>query len=327
MQLFKRKAKSNSRVGLAIQSDQLVLAHVDIRKGEPYLLHGRTAALESEKEAGKALEKLVKELELDGKQVSYVLSPDDYHLHLLEAPKVEPEELRAAVRWKVKDLLEMKVDDAAIDVFPVPKEAYRGREMVYVVASQKSRIKNLVQMINNAGLEMAVIDIPELVMNNITRRFIDDSNGVAFMDLRRTGSTMNISLAGDMYLTRRINTQLDPEVMQSPEWSSLKDRLVLEIQRSLDYYESQMGRPQITRIVVAHRQHDTEALTSELNDLLAAQVLPLDMSAHMQGDEPLTPEFQQLALTAIGATLRGLKKPESNNSDKDGAEQNSQEAA
>lgn len=310
MQLFKRNKKSNSRVGLAIQSDQLVLAHVDIRKGEPYLLHGRTQQLDSEKEAGKALAKLVKELGLDGKQVSYVLSPQDYHLHLVEAPKVEPDELRAAVRWKIKDLLDMKVDDAAIDVFPVPKEAYRGRDMVYVVAAQKSRVRNLVEMVTAAGLEMAVIDIPELVMNNITRRFIDDSNGVAFMDLRLTGSTMNISLAGDMYLTRRINTQLDSDVMQSPEWDSLKDRLVLEIQRSLDYYESQMGRPQITRIVVAQRHHDTKALTGELNELLAAQVSALDLADYMQGDDELSPEYQQLALTAIGATLRGLKKPQ-----------------
>jgi len=327
MQLFKRKAKSNSRIGLAIQSDRLVLAHVDIRKGEPYLLHGRSVALESEKDAGKALEKLVKELDLDGKQVSYVLSPQDYHLHLVEAPKVEAEELRAAVRWKVKDLLDMKVEDAAIDVFQVPKEAYRGRDMVYVVASQKSRVKNLVEMVTSASLEMAVIDIPELVMNNITRRFLDDSNGVAFMDLRRTGSTMNISLAGDMYLTRRINTQLDPEVMRSAEWPGLKDRLVLEIQRSLDYYESQMGRPQITRIVVAQRQHDTKELTDELNELLAAQVTPLNLSDHMQGDETLTTEYQQIALTAIGATLRGLKKPQSSDSGKSDADSASQEAA
>ena len=327
MQLFKRKAKSNSRVGLAIQSDQLVLAHVDIRKGEPYLLQGRSVALESAKQAGKALAKLVKDLDLDGKQVSYVLAPEDYHLHLAEAPKVEADELRAAVRWKVKDLLDMKVDDAAIDVFPVPKDAYRGRDMVYVVASQKSRIQSLVEMINQAGLEMAVIDIPELVMNNITRRFIDDSNGIAFMDLRRSGSTMNISLNGDMYLTRRINTQLDPDVIRSPDWPSLKDRLVLEIQRSLDYYESQMGRPQITRIVVAQRQHDTRELTRELDELLAAQVAPLDLADFMRGDEELTPDYQQLALTAIGATLRGLKKPEQGSGPEDTSESASQEAA
>jgi hypothetical protein len=39
------------------------------------------------------------------------------------------------MHWKVKDLLDLKVDDAAIDVFPVPDDAYLGRKMAYVVAT------------------------------------------------------------------------------------------------------------------------------------------------------------------------------------------------
>lgn len=156
-----------------------------------------------------------------------------------------------------------------------------------------------------------MIDIPELAMNNVANCFIDDSNGVAFMDLRRTGSTMNISVEGTLYLTRRINTQLDPEVMQSEEWPTLKDRMVLEIQRSLDYYESQMGRPQINRIVLAQRQNDSAELTAELDQLLAAQVVSLDLAGLMESKEELTSQFQQQGLTAIGATLRGLKKAKS----------------
>jgi MSHA biogenesis protein MshI len=308
MQLFKRKAKSSTRVGLSLQSDQLILAHLDVRSGQPVLLQGRHKAVESARDAGKELGKLVRDLELDGKQVSCVLAPRDYQLHLVEAPNVEADELRSAVRWKIKDLLEMKVEEAAIDVFPVPDDAYRGRKMVYVVASLKSRIRQLVEQVSEAGLELAVIDIPELAMNNVTSCFVDDSNGVAFMDLRRTGSTMNISVDGTLYLTRRINTQLDPEVMQSADWATLKDRLVLEIQRSLDYYESQMGRPQINRIVLAQRQTDSAELTAELDQLLAAKVSSLDLAESLDSEEELTSEFQQLGLTAIGATLRGLKK-------------------
>lgn len=310
MQLFKKKSKSRNRVGLVVQPDQLMLAHVAVRDGAPYLLHGRRVALESAKDAGSELHKLVKELDLEGEQVSVVLNPRDYNLHLVEAPSVEEHELRAAVRWKIKDLLDMKVEEAAIDVFPVPEDAYRGRKMVYVVAAQNARIRSMVEMVAAAGLELAVIDIPELAMNNIVNCMIDDSNGVAFMDLRRTGSTMNISVDGVLYLTRRINTQLEPEVMQSSEWATLKDRLVLEIQRSLDYYESQMGRPPINRIVIAQRQVDSQELTAELNELLAAQVTSLNLADHMQGDEDLTSEFQQTALAALGATLRGMKKIE-----------------
>jgi MSHA biogenesis protein MshI len=82
--------------------------------------------------------------------------------------------------------------------------------------------------------------------------------------------------------------------MQSIEWESLKDRLVLEIQRSLDYYESQMGQIPINRIVIAQRQYDGAALAAELNDMLSAQVSVLSLTDHLNSTTQLTPESQQI---------------------------------
>ncbi len=308
MQFFKKKAKSSSRVGVVVSSDQLAVAHMGERDGAPFLIGFERVALKAERDAAKALAKMVKDMDLEDKQCSFVLNRKDYNLHLVEAPEVEPSELRAAVRWKIKDLLDMKVEDAAIDVFRVPEDAYRGREMVYVVASLKSRISNIVNMVTDSGLELAVIDIPELVMLNLTNHYVDDENGVAFLDLRRNGSTMNITRNGELYLSRRINTQLDPEVMQSPERESLKDRLVLEIQRSLDYYESQMGQEAINRMVIAQRQHDGAAMAQALNGLLAAQVSVLNIAEHLDSADELTTEDQQIGMAAIAATLRGGEK-------------------
>lgn len=320
MQLFRKKAKSTSRVGMIIAGDKLAVAHVEERNGEPYLLDCQRFAVPSDKDAPKVLGKAVKEMHLQDRQCSFVLNRKDYNLHLVEAPEVEPEELRDAVRWKIKDLLDMKVDEAAIDVFEVPEDAYRGRKMVYVVAAHKNRIKNIVDLVTESGLELAVIDIPELVMHNLARHYIADEDGVAFMDLRRTGSTMNISRNGDLYLTRRINTQLDPDVMQTPDWEGLRDRLILEVQRSLDYYESQMGKSPINRIVISQRQYDTQAMVESLNGLLTAQITSLDLSELLDGDVELNPEAQQICMSAIGATLRGGKK-------KTEAETRTQEAA
>lgn len=308
MQFFKKKAKSNSRVGVVVSSDQLAVAHMGDRDGAPYLIDFERVALQSERDAGKALSNLVKSMEVEDKQCSFVLNRKDYNLHLVEAPEVEASELRAAVRWKIKDLLDMKVEDAAIDVFQVPGDAYRGREMVYVVAALNSKIKNIVSMVTESGLELAIIDIPELAMKNLSTCFVDDSNGAAFMDLRRNGSTMNITRNGELYLSRRINTQLDPDVMKSPDWESVKDRLSLEIQRSLDYYESQMGQSPINQIVLAQRQHDGGAMAETLNGLLAADVKVLDLSGHLKSEKELSPEIQQIGMAAIGATLRGKGK-------------------
>lgn len=296
-----------------VQSDQLVLAHVEQRNGAPYVLDCKHIALESAKDAPAVLEDLVKEMDLEGTQCSFVLNPKDYNLHLVESPNVEPDELRSAVRWKIKDLLDMKIDDAAIDVFQVPEDAYRGRDMVYVIASLKSKIRSIAEMVSASGLELAVVDIPELVMKNISTGFINDDNGVAFMDLRRTGSTMNISRDDSLYLTRRINTQLDPDVMKAHDWETLKDRLVLEIQRSLDYYESQMGKSPINQIIIAPRQHDSAAMADSLNEMLNGAVSVLDMANLLESDVELTNEMQQICLPVIGATLRGgkrLEKPE-----------------
>lgn len=293
-----------------VQSDQLVLAHVEQRGGLPYVLNCKRIALESAEDAPAVLESLVKELDIEGTQCSYVLNPKDYNLHLVEAPNVEAGELRSAVRWKIKDLLDMKIDDAAIDVFQVPEDAYRGRDMVYVIASLKSKIRSIAEMVSASGLELAIVDIPELVMKNVSTCFVNDDNGVAFMDLRRTGSTMNISWEDSLYLTRRINTQLDPDVMKAADWETLRDRLVLEIQRSLDYYESQMGKSPINQIVIAPRQHDSIAMAQSLNEMLSGAVSVLDMADRLRSDVELTPEIQQLCLPVIGATLRGSKKQE-----------------
>ncbi len=130
MQFFKKKAKSSSRVGLVVSSDQLAVAHMGERNGAPYRIACERVALQSEKDADKALAKIVKTMEVEGKQCSYVLNRKDYNLHLVEAPEVEDSELRAAVRWKIKDLLDMKLGDAAIDAFKVPGDAYRGRGLL-----------------------------------------------------------------------------------------------------------------------------------------------------------------------------------------------------
>lgn len=310
MQLFNRKPKQQSRVGVASVPGKLAIAHLEQRQGKPYLLDSRVFDLESKEQLAELLDKSVKKMDMEDKQCSYVLSPDEYSLHLVEAPNVEPEELRAAVRWSVKDLLDMKIDDAAIEVFPVPDDAYRGRKMVYVVATAKSRIQKIVEMVTAADLELAIIDIPELAMKNIVNSFVDDSSGVAFMDLRRNGSTMNITNDGNLYLTRRINTQMAPDVMQSGDWDKSKDRLVLEIQRSLDYYESQMSKGQVTKILIAQRQTDSDAMTRTLDELLSANVGSFNMADVLESDIELTPELQQISLTAIGATLRGMKRQE-----------------
>ena len=304
--LFHRKQQVQGLVGVVIGDDSIVIAHV-VAAGNrsPEVRLSEVIAGDNRKARQKSFNDLVDTHKLAGAACNVVLSPKDYSLVLLEAPPVKPAEMAAALRWKVKELIDFPVEEAALDYFPVPEGAYRNQEnMVYAVAVRKSRIIEIRDFIEESGLELASIDIPELVMRNLSMAYADDANGIAFIDLESGGSTLNLSKDGQVYLTRRLNTQLSEDVLNSEEWEQVMDRLVLEIQRSLDYFESQMGQPQIGRLLLAPRAEDSEALISELNQAMSVRVELMDLNTVLQAEQQLPLARQQHCLLALGAALR-----------------------
>ena len=309
--LFSKKIAASGSLGVSVTDERVLIAQLKrsaTADAFPTLLNCAQQVLESSGQAREVLAALVDSMKIDGLGCNFVLSPRDYNLYLIEAPAVEEEELKSAVRWKIKDLLDMPAEDAVIDVFPVPEDAFQGRsKMLYAVAAQKSRIESVIELVTKAGLKLQSIDIPELAMRNISSELLNDEHGVAFMDLRKTGSTMNLSKNGQLYLTRKINTQLDPNVMAARDWEVQRDRLVLEIQRSLDYYESQMGQNPISQIVLAPRPYDSQAMAESLDSVMSVKVTVADLSTGIGIPETIDVEAQHICLMAIGGALRNDK--------------------
>jgi MSHA biogenesis protein MshI len=83
------------------------------------------------------------------------------------------------------------------------------------------------------------------------------------------------------------------------------DVLALEIQRSLDYYESYYGLPTLGSLVVAPLTRHTQQLVDRLNQSLGVICRAMDASALVHCREPLEDAIQQAALPAIGVLLRG----------------------
>lgn len=305
LQLFQRKVRSQGVTGLSFGDHHFALASIIEAQGQTSLTQCMRMDVRNSQHLREALPRQIAELGLEGGTCNAVLAPKDYNLYLIEAPAVEQDELRAAVRWKIKDLIDIPIDDAVIDIFPVPEDAFQGRnKMLYVVAALKSRIEQLVDLSQRAGLELAAIDIPEMVMRNVSNRFASDGNSLAFLSLKTNGSSMNITRHGNLYLARKINTQMGPDVMNSHDWESLRDRLVLEIQRSLDYYESQMGQDPVSTILVAPRANDTAALVASLNDAMSVQVTAFDFARQMESTVDISTETKEACMLAIGAALR-----------------------
>ncbi|MDP1930587.1 MAG: hypothetical protein Q8L60_03915 [Gammaproteobacteria bacterium] len=303
--MFRRKVQAPGLTGLALGDQHFTLAHVTRQRDQILLDQCVQVEFRNPQQLRETLPGQVAEMNLQGSACNAVLGARDYNLYLVESPAVEPDELRAAVRWKIKDLIDIPAEDAVIDIFPVPEDAFQGRsKMLYVVAAVKSRVEQLIELCQRADLELAAIDIPEMAMRNITQRFANDDNSLAFVALKSQGSTMNITRHGNLYLARKINTQLGPNVVNSHEWESLRDRLVLEIQRSLDYYESQMGQDPVSRILIAPRGNDTQAIVESLREAMSVPVAALDFAAEFESSAEISDETKNACMLVLGASLR-----------------------
>src|SRR3954468_9577954 len=122
--LFKRGgARRPGWLAIAMQPGELYYAHgVGDERGQCAIKRCGTQAIDNERQ----LERIAKELGFGRHQCLALLQAADYQMLLVEAPNVPALELKTAVRWRIKDLLDYHVQDATIDVLDIPAEQEGG---------------------------------------------------------------------------------------------------------------------------------------------------------------------------------------------------------
>lgn len=231
-----------------------------------------------------------------------VLDPVGYRLLLVEAPDVPADELKAAVRWRVKDLIDFHVDDAVIDVFEMPPHARGGpNRMMYAVTAKAEFVKQQIEFVENAGLTLDVVDIPELSLRNVATRLEADQRGAALLHLGERRSTLLLVRQGILYLARHVETGVATLTEAGELRADLVAGLALEIRRSFDYFESHYEQTSIARL---HVSGLTEADRAQIGAELGLAVTEIDLATLFEMDDPLSAELQRLTLPAVGAALR-----------------------
>jgi MSHA biogenesis protein MshI len=258
----------------------------------------------------KSLEKVARELGAKRFQCTTLLRPEEYQILLVEAPAVKPEELKSAVRWRIKDMLDYHVDDATVDVLdvPVPGSAgagQRGRYM-YTVAARNDTIRATIERFAAGGMPLSVIDIPDTAQRNLAARLETDQRGVLALTFDPMGGLLTVSFAGELYLTRRLESSSTHLATGGELGLRMFERVLVETQRSLDHCERTYPFVSIGRVVVSPFPGD-EPLRQHLAANLYVPVEPLDLARIARlpaAAARWTAEDQVKWLKLIGAGLR-----------------------
>ena len=81
-----------------------------------------------------ALSRLAQSRGLKCYRCAILLGENDYRMVQLDAPAVPAEERVQALRWRLKDVVDFPVDDAAIDVADIPTEGGRQANVFAVLS-------------------------------------------------------------------------------------------------------------------------------------------------------------------------------------------------
>lgn len=258
---------------------------------------------------GKMLARLAAEHNLKRVRCATVLDANEYSLLLTEAPDVPPDELRAAIRWRIKDLIDFHINDATLDVFDLPGDKAAGRtRSMYAVAARSAAIQRRVDLMDAAGINLDVIDIPEMAQRNLAALLPEDAKGMVLISFTPSSGLITITKQGEIYLSRNIDVGLDALMQGGDVVAGLFDRIVLEVQRSLDYFDSHFRQATIGNLALAPLPKEIPGLIEYLKNNLTLTVLTMDLMKLVTCATEMTPAQQNLCLTALGAALRHEEK-------------------
>lgn len=235
-----------------------------------------------------------------------------YELMLIDAPQVPDEELTDAVKWRVKDFINGDIESYVVDAFRLPSDAYRGRmDMIYAAYMKRETVVAVIDLCESLDLELVEMGVSELARASLTvgkEEFTD--LGVAFLYMEETKGQIDLMENGFLYLSRGIETgygmlnQGQSSGGLSLDNTTQFDSLALEIQRSLDYYESQLGKNGISKLLLLTPTPLTAETCENLSEKLPVTVESFSIDSIFTCHQDCT-TFMDSCSVAVGATLGG----------------------
>jgi type IV pilus assembly protein PilM len=222
---------------------------------------------------GKSLSGIRAAIHFTGK-VSPVIRP-------LSLPVMPAHELSEAVRWEARKLTALPLEEVVIDFLVMGEsEEHRVRRFEMVVAIvERAALLEQIQQVRASGLEVAAIDVaPLALLGSIKAQFVKKQLGsLLYIDIGAQKMEINILKEGILRFTRQVSMGGDgitqavaqalgssyseserrkreegmvrEEMMRAPIQGEI-DRLIVEIQRSVDYYRAQFRETGVEKILL-----------------------------------------------------------------------------
>ena len=308
MGLFGKAAKNENWLAIVLAADGVQAAVVQRRADALPLVRLAVSYPGGADQTAANLAKLGRELNAGRYRCTSVLGAGAYQLLMVEAPNVPADEMKTALGWRVKDMIDFPLEEATIDMALLPPQANAAAHsrQAFAVAARNAPVEQHQRLFADSKIPLEAIDIGEMAQRNISAMLEPEGRGVALLAFDQDGGLLTVSYQGELYLARRIDVPLSQ--LMDPDTDRLQqahDRITLELQRSLDHFERQFHFVAVAKLVLAPvgdgklLSYLSSNLYLPVEQLDLASVLDLSEAEHLRDAAA-----QNGFLATLGAALR-----------------------
>jgi MSHA biogenesis protein MshI len=240
-----RKASKYHAVGIEFGELSLHITTLEKQQGELYWVKQHTMPIENWQDE---LTSYVQQQGLYNTRCSVALSIGKYQILQVDKPAVEDSELAQALQWAVKEQMPGQ-EELVLDYFDYPASPINAQKL-NVVALAKNDVSGICEGIRHAGLELQNIGIEELATCNL----FSESDDAVITLFQEAGDQicLNIVKQNQLYFSRRLRGYENLSSFSVAELQmSVGDTLSVEVQRSMDYFESQLRQAPVRKIYLS----------------------------------------------------------------------------
>ena len=343
--------KKKEIVGIDIGSSSVKLVQLKEQKGAYTLLNVGMLPLPSEAIVDnslmdstsivEAVRSLIDSLDVKVKDVASSVSGNSVIIRKILLPVMPPDELEDQIHWEAEQYIPFDINDVHID-FQIlsPDEHDPSKMNVLLVASKRDIVNDYVNVFNEAGLKLVVMDVDSFAVQNAfeLNYDADPDEVVALVNIGASIMNLNIVKAGISLFTRDVQMggNLYTEEIQKlyavdlGEAEKLKlagegkrdermaaiisrgnEALALEMRRSLDFYNSTAGEGKIARLYLSGGGAKVAQLSDAVEQRLGIPVELLDPFRNIKySEKDFDPEYLgeigPLMAVAMGLAVRRL---------------------
>jgi MSHA biogenesis protein MshI len=231
-------------------------------------------------------------------QCTLVIPPERYMVLQIDKPAVPDEEISLALPWTIKDLVTLPDDDMVLDYLDLPLQNQLQGIKVNVVVSSKSWLADIVALFVQNKLQLVGIQPEEWLARNL----LPAKHQALMLVSHQPGQDLAVQILqqGNLCFSRRLRgfNRLDQYSLDELQ-QGVFDNLLLELQRSIDYFEGQLKQAPVKEIALLLANSDQTGVVQLFVQNGFSQVFAL--SAKEAGVQMSAEQFSSYWLALAGA--------------------------